>query len=266
MDNMRKQSLKSWVRIETKTVESVDFSSYPYKVYPQGSQEPIEAKTVIISTWATAKRLGLPWEETYRQNGISACAVCDGALPIFRNKHLVVIWWGDSACEEANFLTKFASKVTMLVRSDTMKASKVMQERALNNPKIEVMRHTEWKEVVGADGLMTWIIVVNNQTQEETHLEAWGLFYAIGHTPATAFLQGQVALDETWYIRIVPWTTKVCRAIQVHETPHGTTYTYDILPWVYAAWDVQDKLYRQAITSAWTWCMAALEAEHFLQG
>ena len=136
----------------------------------------------------------------------------------------------------------------MLVRRDELRASKVMQERVMNNEKIEIMRHTEWVEIMGDGQIMTQMKIMNNQTNEESLIDAWGLFYAIGHKPNTDFLEGQVALDETGYI-VTQW--------------HMSTSTN--IPWVYAAGDVQDKKYRQAITSAGTWCMAALEAEHFLQ-
>jgi len=251
MDNMRKQSLHSGVRIETKTVDKVDLSVRPFKVF-SGSME-VETDTIVIATGATAKRLGLPGEKEYRQRWISACAVCDGALPLFRDKHLIVIGGGDSACEEAHFLTKFASKVTMLVRRDAMRASKVMQERVLKHEKIEVLRNTEWKEILWDGKLMNALVVVNNKTNEEQTLEAGGLFYAIGHTPNTAFLGGQLKTDEAWYLLTKP----------------GTTHVYgldgQVLEGVFAWGDVQDRVYRQAITSAGTWCMAALEAEHYLQ-
>lgn len=247
MSHMRQQSLNSGCRIETKTVIKVDFSVYPYKVWAQGEEEFRLAKTIIIATGAVAKRLWLVWEETYRQNGVSACAVCDGGLPLFRNKHLIVIWGGDSACEEAHYLTKFASKITMLVRRDELRASKVMQERVLNHEKIEVLRHTEGQEIVWDGHIMTGMKIINNQTQESIELEAWWLFYAIGHKPNTDFLDGQVALDEAGYI----------------ITQDNITETN--ISGVFAAGDVQDKKYRQAITSAGTGCMAALEAEHRLQ-
>ncbi len=255
MMNMRQQSANSWCTIQTKTVDSVVVSENPletpHKVIVWA--EEFETRTLIICTWAIAKRLGLPGEETYWQNGVSACAVCDWALPIFRNKHLVVIWWGDSACEEANYLTKFATKVTMIVRRDELRASKVMQERVKNNEKIEILWNTEGKEIFGNDWLMTWMKIHNNKTDEQSEIEAGGLFYAIGHKPNTSFLHNQVHLDETGYIKVLPGTAKALR-------PESD----EILPWVFAAGDVQDKVYRQAITSAWTWCMAAIEAEHFL--
>jgi len=251
MLKMREQSLHNGTTIHTKTVDSVECSADPakdpHKVIVWGDTHL--ARTVIITTGATAKRLGLPGEEAYRQNGVSACAVCDWGLPIFRDKHLVVIWWWDSATEEAVYLTKFASKVTMLVRKE-MRASKIMQERVKNNSKIEIMYHYEGKEILGDGQLMTGMKIWNNQTQEETEIQAWGLFYAIGHKPNTGFLWGQIETDDMWYI----------------VTKNAETYmsTRTNQPWVYAAWDVQDKKYRQAITSAGTGCMAALEAEHWL--
>lgn len=273
MMKMRQQSLNSWARIETKTVERVDLSERPFKVRAAGESEPRLAKTLVLSTWAIAKRLGLPGEELYRQRGISACAVCDGALPMYRKQPLVVIGGGDSACEEANFLSKFGSKVTMLVRRDELRASKVMQQRVFDNPKIEILWSTQWKEVIGDDQWMTWIIVTNISSGVESTLEAAWLFYAIGHKPATAFLGGQVVLDESGYIMTH------ARVAQEHLDGSGVLWGEDLAlhQWrhhfasqtsvdgVFAAWDVADKLYRQAITSAGTWCIAALEAEHFLQ-
>ena len=274
MNNMRQQSLNSWVRIETKTVQKVDLSERPFKVYAQWEDEPRLAQSIIISTWATAKRLHLDGEETYRQRGVSACAVCDGAIPIFRNQPLIVIGWWDSACEEANYLTKYWSKVTMLVRRDELRASKVMQQRVFDNPKIEILWNTEWKEIVGDSEWMTGLIIMNNKTHEESTIEAKGLFYAIGHKPATAFLNGQVELDEAWYI--MTHARKAQEAFFGHQliqseavvSPQGdhSFATESSVPWVFAAGDVADKVYRQAITSAGTWCQAALEVEHYLQG
>jgi len=248
MDLMRQQSIRSGTRIETKTVEKVDLNQRPFKVFVQGEEQPRQAKSVIIATWATAKRLHLTGEELYRQNGVSACAVCDGALPIFRNKHLIVIGGGDSACEESTYLAKYASKVTMLVRRDALRASKVMQERVMTNPKIELLRNTEGKEILGDGQMMSGLSVINNQTNKEETLEAGGLFYAIGHKPATQFLAGQLELDETGYIRTF-----------------GQMSTKTSVEGVFAAGDVADKVYRQAITSAGTGCMAALEAEKWLE-
>ncbi|HPC34365.1 MAG TPA: thioredoxin-disulfide reductase [Candidatus Absconditabacterales bacterium] len=245
MYNMRQQSINSGARIETKTVDKVDLSSSPFKVYVGG--EIFEAKSLIIATGATAKRMGLLGEANYRGRGVSACAICDGGLPIFRDQHIVVIGGGDAAMEEAIHLTHFASKVTVLVRRDELRASKIMQERAKSNPKIEFLWNTEAKEILGENGgNMTGLKIVNNKTNTESVLEAKGLFYAIGHNPNTSFLDGQLELDEAGYIVTKP----------------GSTQTS--VPGVFAAGDVQDKKFRQAITSAGTGCMAAIEVEKYL--
>lgn len=244
MMKMREQAIHCWARIETKTVDAIDMKSWPFKLTIW--KDIIEAKTIIISTWATAKRMWVPGEEQYRQKGISACAVCDGGLPLFRNKVLVVVWGWDTACEEALYLTKFASKVVMLVRRDAMRASKAMQERVTNNEKIEIHRNTTLISVQGDENFMTWVTVADVNTNEESQIPANGLFYAIGHTPNTTFLNGQLETDEMWYIK----------------TKAGSTYTS--VEWIFASGDVQDHIYRQAITSAGTWCMAALDAERWL--
>jgi len=185
-------------------------------------------------------------EELFWQKGISACAICDGGLPIFRNKRILVVGGGDAAMEEAIHLTHFASEVVVLVRREQLRASKVMQERAINNPKITFLWNTEAVEAVGSQ-LLEGVRVVNNQTQEKKLIECSGLFYAIGHKPNTDFLDGQLELDEAGYIQTQPGSTQTSVA------------------GVFAAGDVQDKKYRQAITSAGTGCMAALEAEKYLQ-
>lgn len=244
MMHMRQQSLNSGAQIQTLTVDSVDLSSKPFKV--NVGNETYTADTLIIATGATAKRMGIKGEAEFWQKGISACAICDGGLPIFRNKKIVVIWGGDAAMEEAIHLTHFASEVVVLVRRDALRASKAMQERALNNPKITFMRNTEAEEAIG-DKLLTGVSVINNKTGEKSLIECSGLFYAIGHQPNTSFLNGQLELDEAGYILTKPGTTQTSVA------------------WVFAAGDVQDKKYRQAITSAGSGCMAALEAEKYLQ-
>lgn len=243
MMNMRQQSITMGTKIESKTIDKVDFSTYPLKVF--SGDEIIETKSVIIATGAIAKRLGIPWEKEYRQKGISACAVCDGGLPLFRNKVVVVIGWGDVAMEEAQHMTHFASKVIVLVRTDKLRASEVMQNRAKANEKIEFMRYTEAVEAQGNENMLTGMRVINNQTKEETTIECSGLFYAIGHKPNTEFLWWQIELDKEGYIMSNNTLTNVA--------------------WVFAAGDVADKKYRQAITSAWTGCMAALEAQKYLQ-
>ncbi len=245
MMQMRDQSEHSGARIITETVEKVDLSSRPFKVYPEGG-DMVETETLIVATGATAKRMGVPGEDKYWQRGISACAVCDGGLPIYRNQHLVVVGGGDSACEEAQYLTKFASKVTMLVRRDQLRASKVMQERVFKHDKIEILWNTVLVEALGDGDALTSLKIKNVKDGSTRVIEAKGLFYAIGHKPNTDFLDGQLELDETGYIITKPGTTKTS------------------VEGVFACGDVQDKVYRQAITSAGTGCMAAIEAEHFL--
>ena len=244
MMQMRQQSLNAWAEIITKTVDSVDLSSSPFKV-TVGNEE-FTADSLIVATGATAKRMGLPGEEQFRQKGVSACAICDGGLPIFRNKRIVVIGWGDAALEEAIHLTHFASEVLLLVRRDQLRASKAMQEKAFKNEKIQILWNTEAIELVG-EKLLSGVWTINNKTQEKVLIECAGVFYAIGHTPNTAFLGWQVELDETGYIKTIPWSTKTS------------------IEGVFAAGDVQDRIFRQAITSAGTGCMAALEAEKYLQ-
>ena len=244
MMQMRQQSLNAWAEIITKTVDSVDLSSSPFKV-TVGNEE-FTADSLIVATGATAKRMGLPGEEQFRQKGVSACAICDGGLPIFRNKRIVVIGWGDAALEEAIHLTHFASEVLLLVRRDQLRASKAMQEKTFKNEKIQILWNTEATELVG-EKLLSGVWTINNKTQEKVLIECAGVFYAIGHTPNTAFLGWQVELDETGYIKTIPWSTKTS------------------VEGVFAAGDVQDRIFRQAITSAGTGCMAALEAEKYLQ-
>jgi len=244
MLKMKEQAVKWGTRVESQTIDRVNFAVHPFEIFPEGVAEPVKAHTVIIATGATAKRLGIKGEDTYWNKGISACAVCDGALPIFRNKSLIVIGGGDTAAEVATFLTKFASKVHLLVRRDVLRASKAMQKRVFNDPKIEVVWNTQAIEAVGEDKL-TGVRVLNT-AGVETIMPASGLFYAIGHVPNTAFLKNQLTTDETGY---------------VVTNPHSTTTNIE---GVFAAGDVQDKIYRQAITAAGTGCMAALEAERYL--
>lgn len=243
MVKMREQSLHCGARIKTETVDKVTLKSKPFMV--TAGKATIATKAIIVATGATAKRLDLPGEDKLWQKGISACAVCDGALPIFRNKVLVVIGGGDTAAEEALYLTKYASRVIMLVRRDVLRASKIMVDRVFADKKIEVRWNSNAMEVIG-DQRVTGVKIKNNKTGAETTIEAGGLFYAIGHQPNTAFLGGQLDLDATGYIKTVPGTTKTSVA------------------GVFACGDVQDKVYRQAVTAAGTGCMAALEAERYL--
>ncbi|TVY44588.1 Thioredoxin reductase, partial [Lachnellula occidentalis] len=249
MDKMRAQSERFGTQIITETVAKVDLSSRPFKYWPEYSEEePAHtADAVIIATGASARRLGLPGEDKYWQNGISACAVCDGAVPIYRNKPLVVIGGGDSAAEEAMFLTKYGSHVTVLVRRDVLRASKTMAKRLLANKKVTVKYNHVGGEVTGDEkGLMSHMVIKDVKSGKEEKMEANGLFYAVGHDPATALFKGVVDTDEEGYIVTKP----------------GTSYTN--VEGVFAAGDVQDKRYRQAITSAGSGCIAALEAEKFL--
>jgi thioredoxin reductase (NADPH) len=243
MDKMRQQSTRFGTRIETETVESVDLSRRPFVV--KTDTKEVVAQTLIIATGATAKRMHLPGEDRLWQAGISACAVCDGALPIYKGKPLVVIGGGDTAVEEASYLTKFGSKVYVVHRRDELRASQIMQKRLLDNPKVTMVWSHVATEALG-DKLLTGVRVKSLKTGEEQVLEAAGLFYAIGHVPNTAFLAGQLALDEAGYIITKP----------------GTTQTS--VPGVFACGDVQDKVWRQAVTAAGTGCMAALEAERAL--
>ncbi|KAJ7695781.1 hypothetical protein B0H17DRAFT_1055546 [Mycena rosella] len=248
MDKFREQSVRFGTRIITETVSKIDLSSRPFKYWRemQEEEEPETADTVIIATGASAKRLGLAGESTYWQSGISACAVCDGAVPIFRNKPLAVIGGGDSAAEEATYLTKYGSHVYVLVRRSELRASKIMAKRVMNNPKITVLWNTVATECLGDGDLLQSLRIKDVVTGEEKNLPVNGLFYAIGHEPATDLVRSQLQTDPDGYIITVP----------------GTTQTS--VKGVFAAGDVQDKRYRQAITSAGSGCMAALEAERLI--
>ncbi|ORX96106.1 thioredoxin reductase [Basidiobolus meristosporus CBS 931.73] len=249
MDQFRQQSERFGTRIHTETITQVDFSSHPLKLWREGAEneEPDTADSVIIATGATAKRMFLPGEDTYWQNGISACAVCDGAVPIFRNKPLAVVGGGDSAAEEATFLTKYASKVYVLVRRDKLRASSIMAERLLKNPKIEVLWNTVPIEAKGDGKLLKSLVLQDTKTKESREMEMNGLFYAIGHKPNTEPFKDQVDLDQDGYIKVEPGSSKTN------------------VPGVFAAGDVQDRRYRQAITAAGSGCMAALDSLHFLE-
>lgn len=248
MDQMREQSVRFGTDIITETISKCDLSSRPFKLWTEWNEdsEPITTDAVVIATGASAKRMHLPGEDTYWQQGISACAVCDGAVPIFRNKPLAVVGGGDSACEEALFLTKYGSKVYLLVRRDQLRASNIMQKRVQNNDKLEILWNSEAKEAKGDGKLLQNISVYNNKTKEAKDLPVNGLFYAIGHIPATQIFAKQLETDDQNYILTKPGTAETS------------------IPGVFAAGDVQDKRYRQAITSAGTGCMAALDCEKFL--
>ncbi|HEX2080772.1 MAG TPA: thioredoxin-disulfide reductase [Longimicrobium sp.] len=247
MGRMKQQAERFGTRTMMENVASVDFSAYPFVLRPTYSDE-IRAKAVIVATGARANWLGLDNELRLAQHGggVSACAVCDGALPAFRNKRLAVIGGGDSAMEEANYLTKFGSEVVIIHRRDSFRASKIMADRTLANPRIRVEWNTKVADVLG-DDFITGLLLEDSNTGERREMEVGGLFVAIGHTPNTAFLKGHVELTPHGYVVAPhPWRTATS------------------VPGVFAAGDVMDDYYRQAITAAGTGCMAALEAERWL--
>jgi thioredoxin reductase (NADPH) len=244
MERMKAQAERWGTECYTEDVVAVDLSQRPFIV--RSTEREIKTHSIIIATGATAKRLGLKGETQFWSQGISACAICDGATPIFRNEELAVIGGGDSAAEEAVYLTKYGSHVHLLVRGEQMRASKAMQDRVINNPKITVHWNTEATEVYGTKGRMEGIKICNNKTSEASELPVSGLFYAVGHTPNTSLFKGQLELDSIGYLVVKPGTVETSVA------------------GVYGAGDVQDHEYRQAITAAGTGCMAALAAERWL--
>ena len=243
MDRMKAQAVRWGAELYTEDVIEVDLSQRPFTV--RSEEREFKTHSIVIATGATAKRLNLPSEAKYWSNGISACAICDGASPIFKNTELVVIGGGDTAAEEAVYLTKFATHVHLLVRRDEMRASKAMQQRVLDHEKVTVYWNTEAVDVYG-NGKMEGVKIKNNQTGEETEIPAGGLFYAIGHTPNTQIFKGQIDLDSTGYI--------VTQPNSVETNVEG----------VYAVGDVQDHEFRQAITAAGSGCMGAMLAERWL--
>ena len=250
MELMRQQAVNMGTRIITDDILKVDFSSRPFKLYPSEGGV-VEAQCVIVATGASANWLGLPSEEKFKNRGVSACAVCDGALPRFRNKPIVVVGGGDSAVEEATYLTKFASTVHLVHRRDALRASKIMAQRAHDDPKIEIHFNMGLAEVLGDDakGVTGVRLASTIDSGKETVIEATGVFLAIGHTPNTGFLDGQLELNPKKY---VVWT----KHFRTETSVEG----------VFAAGDVADDYYRQAISAAGTGCMSALDAERWLAG
>jgi thioredoxin reductase (NADPH) len=247
MEFMRQQAINFGTRIITDDIVKVDFSKRPFTLTSRDNGS-VQAHAVIIATGARANYLGLPSEDRYKNEGVSACAVCDGALPRFRNKPLIVVGGGDSAVEEGSYLTKFASQVYMVVRKSQLRASKIMQKRALDNPKITLKWNRVLDEVMGTekDGVTAARLKSTTDSATET-LDVSGVFLAIGHTPNTDFLEGQLALDEKGYVK---WTTP--------------QRTYTSVEGVFSAGDVSDNYYRQAVTAAGTGCQSALDAERWL--
>jgi thioredoxin reductase (NADPH) len=247
MELMRQQARNFGTRIVTDDVVKVNFRRHPFDLTTLNG-DVTTAESVIVATGARANYLGLPSEDKYKNRGVSACAVCDGALPRFRNKPLVVIGGGDSAVEEATYLTKFASRVHMVHRRDALRASKIMAQRAEQNKKIDLVWNHVLSEVLGDDTAgVTGVVLDSTVGQGPKRLDASGVFLAIGHTPNTAFLEGQLELTSKNYI---VWTTP--------------SRTYTSVEGVFAAGDVADDYYRQAITAAGSGCMAALDAERWL--
>ena len=221
---------------------SVDFSSYPFKVVIDES-EKIEAKSVVIATGASARWLGLPSEERLNGKGVSACAVCDGFF--FRGQDVAVVGGGDTAAEEASYLSKICNKVYMIIRRDEMRASNIMQQRILNAPNIEILWNSLTDEILGENEVEA-VRIVNKISGEKREIPVQGFFIAIGHTPNTEIFRDYLDIDDQGYIKTIEGTTKTN------------------IPGIFAAGDVQDKIYRQAVTAAGSGCMAALEAEKFL--
>jgi thioredoxin reductase (NADPH) len=247
MELMRQQAKNFGTRVITEDIVEVDFQRHPF-VLRASNQQTYEALAVIVATGARANYLGLPSEERFKNRGVSACAVCDGALPRFRNRPVAVIGGGDSAVEEATYLARFASQVYLVHRRDKLRASRIMAERAMNHPKIKIIWNRVVEEVLGNDqDGVTGIRLTSTVGEPPMELEVSGMFLAIGHTPNTAFLKGQLELTEKGYIR---WT----RPFRTLTSVEG----------VFAAGDVADDYYRQAVTAAGTGCMAALDAERWL--
>ena len=246
MTRMQAQAEKFGAKVKFGTVESVDLSAKPIRLVIDG--DPVETRTLIIASGAGHKHLDVPGEHELEKKGVTYCATCDGALAPFRNQPLVVVGGGDSACEEANFLTRFGSVVYLVHRRDTLRASKIMADRTLANPKIKPIWDSAVTEVLDvAAGKVTGVKLKNLKTGEESLLPCAGLFVAIGHVPNTQLFKGQLALDEAGYF--------------VLGKGMATT-----VPGVYVAGDCADSVYRQAITAAGMGCAAAIEAERYLAG
>ncbi len=245
MDRFRAQAIRFGTTILTEDVEWVDLSKRPFKIH--GSQTEVESEALIVATGATAKKLEIEGagDGEFWQKGVSACAVCDGAAPIFRGRPLYVIGGGDSAVEEATFLTKYGSQVFIVHRRDALRASKIMAERAQKHPKIKILWNSVIEKITG-DKIVQKVLLKNIQNGKTEERDAGGVFFAIGHKPNTDFLKGQIEMNDVGYIRVKPGSMRTS------------------VEGVFAAGDVQDPTYRQAVTAAGTGCMAALDAERWL--
>ena len=245
MIELQEQAKRFGTDVRDGWITKVDFSGEFHKVWVNNDKQ-INCETVIISTGASAKYLGLPSEQKYLKlgGGVSACAVCDGFF--YKNQEVVIVGAGDSACEEAHYLSKLCSKVTMLVRRDVFRASKIMVNRVINTSNIEVLFNTETKEVLGDGQVVNGVKVINNKTNKISEISATGFFVAIGHKPNTDLFKDYLDLDSTGYIINIPGTSKTN------------------IEGVFVSGDAADHVYRQAITAAGTGCMAALDAERFL--
>lgn len=244
MEDFRIQAERFGTEIKYEMITKVDFTGPIHKVWTESGEE-VHSHTIVIATGASAKWLGLPSEQKLMNKGVSACAVCDGFF--FRNQEVIIVGGGDTAAEESTYLAKLCKKVHHLVRRDEMRASKIMQERVINTPNIEVHWNTDTLEILGEDGV-TGARVKNNVTGEESVIKATGFFVAIGHQPNTQIFEGILDMDETGYLKVAP----------------GRTFTNK--EGVFATGDAADHIYRQAVTAAGSGCMGALDAERYLAG
>lgn len=242
MEDFQKQAERFGTQVRYGMVTKVEFTSRPFMVTVD-EETILEAETVIISTGASAKWLGIESEARLNGKGVSACAVCDGFF--FKGQEVAIVGAGDTACEEASYLSNICSKVSMIIRKDEMRASQIMQNRVKNNPKIEILWNTETDEILGEDEV-TGVRLINNKTGEKHELAISGFFVAIGHQPNTGIFNDSIHMDEAGYIKTIPGSTRT--------NVEG----------VFACGDAQDHIYRQAVTAAGTGCMAALDAERYL--
>ena len=242
---MEEQAMRFETSVINENVDMVDFSKKVFIV--NGVKTSVKARSVVVATGADAKKLDIPGSESFWGRGVSACATCDGPMPVFRGKEVAVVGGGDTACEEALFLTNFVSKVHLIHRRDELRASKIMRDRVMGNDKIDIHFDRIMDEIVG-EGVVSGVSLSNPKTGQQEMLPVAGLFYAIGHLPNSQFLQGQLELNENGYI-----VTK------------GDGTTYSSVEGVFIAGDVCDHVYRQAVTAAASGCMAAIDAERWLK-